>query len=268
MTDKIEPFNLYAIRYAHHAKRTAAENFINGDPHEDASPLDYFVWVAQRSDRVFVIDTGFGEEAARQRQRQLLRQPAAGVNTLGIDPAAVEDVIITHLHYDHAGTLDAFPKARFHIQDREMAFATGRCMCHPAMRHAFAVDDILALVRHLYAGRVAFHDGDEELAAGFSVHSIGGHTAGIQCVRVLTRRGPVVLASDTSHLYANMEQGRPFPIVYNVADMLEGHKRLHQLAASPQHIVPGHDPLVMRRYRPPARELDGVAVRLDADPSA
>jgi glyoxylase-like metal-dependent hydrolase (beta-lactamase superfamily II) len=267
MSDRIEPFNLFAIRYAHHAKRSSAENFIGGDLHEEGSPLDYFVWVAQRSDRVFVVDTGFGEDAARQRQRQLLRAPAAGVKALDIAPEQVEDVVITHLHYDHAGTLDAFPRARFHIQDREMAYATGRCMCHPALRHPFAIEDITAMVRHLYAGRIAFHDGDDELAPGLSVHRIGGHTAGIQCVRVWTRRGWVVLASDTSHLYANMEQGRPFPIVYNVADMLEGHKRLHQLAASAQHIIPGHDPLVMRRYLAPARALDGIAVRLDAEPT-
>ncbi len=262
----IEPFNLFAIRYAHHAKRSASENFIGGDPHEDASPLDYFVWVAQRSDRVFIVDTGFGEAQARLRQRQLLRPPADGVKALDIDPARVEDVIITHLHYDHAGTLDAFPRARFHVQDREMAFATGHCMCHPAMRQAFAVEDVMEMVRHVFAGRVHFHDGDAELASGLSVHRIGGHTAGIQCVRVLTRRGWVVLASDTSHLYANMEQGRPFPIVYNVADMLEGHKRLYQLADSPRHIVPGHDPLVMQRYRAPRRALEGVAVRLDEGP--
>lgn len=266
MSERIEPFELFAVRYAHHAKRSAAENFIGGDPHDEASPLDYFVWVARRSDRVFVVDTGFGEEAARARGRQLLRRPADGVKALDVDPAQVEDVIITHLHYDHAGTLDAFPRARFHIQDREMAFATGRCMCHAAMRHAFAVEDVTAMVRHLFAGRVAFHDGDEELAAGLSVHRIGGHTAGIQCVRVLTRRGWVVLASDTSHLYANMEQARPFPIVLDVADMLDGHKRLYRLAASPRHIVPGHDPLVMQRYAPPGRGLEGVAVRLDAEP--
>ncbi len=265
MTAGIEPFNLFAIRYAHHAKRSAAENFIGADPHEEGSPLDYFVWVAQRSDRVFVVDTGFGEAAARQRQRQLLRAPADGLGALGIAAEHIEDVIITHLHYDHAGTLDAFPRAQFHIQDREMAFATGRCMCHAAMRHAFAVDDIVAMVRHLYSGRLAFHDGDEELVPGLSLHRIGGHTAGIQSVRVWTRRGWVVLASDASHLYANMA-GRPFPIVYNVADMLEGHRRLNQLAASPRHIVPGHDPLVMRRYLAPSWELEGVAVRLDAEP--
>ena len=266
MTEKIEPFNLFAIRYAHHAERAASENFISGDPHEEGSSLDYFVWVAQRSDRVFVVDTGFGEEAARQRRRQLLRAPADGVKALGLEPAQIEDVIITHLHYDHAGTLDAFPKARFHLQEREMHYATGRCMCHPAMRHPFAVEDVTAMVRHLYAGRVAFHDGDEELASGLSVHRIGGHTAGIQSVRVFTRRGWVVLASDASHLYANMEQGRPFPIVYNVADMLDGHQRLRRLADSMHHVVPGHDPLVMKRYRAPSGGLEGVVVRLDAAP--
>jgi glyoxylase-like metal-dependent hydrolase (beta-lactamase superfamily II) len=267
MTD-IEPFSLFAVRYAHHAKRSDAENFIGGDLHEEGSPLDYFVWVAQRSDRVFVIDTGFGEAAARQRQRQWLRRPADGVEALGIAPGQVEDVVITHLHYDHAGTLDAFVRARFHLQDREMAFVTGRSMCHPAMRHPFAADDVVALVRHLYAGRVAFHDGDEELAAGLSLHRIGGHTPGLQAVRVWTRRGWVVLASDASHLYANMEEGRPFPIVYNVADMLEGHKRLYQLAQSARHIIPGHDPLVMRRYPAPNHALEGIAACLDAEPAA
>jgi glyoxylase-like metal-dependent hydrolase (beta-lactamase superfamily II) len=267
MSERIEPFELFAIRYAHHARRSAAENFIGGDLHEEGSPLDYFVWVARRSDRVFVIDTGFAQRALRPG-RELLRLPADGVKALGVAPERVEDVIITHLHYDHAGTLDAFARARFHVQDREMAFATGRCMCHPAMRHPFAVEDVVAMVRHVHAGRVAFHDGDEELVPGLSLHHIGGHTAGIQSVRVLTRRGVVVLASDASHLYANMEEGRPFPIVYNVADMLEGHKRLRQLAPSPQHIVPGHDPLVMRRYPPPARELQGIAARLDVEPSS
>ena len=88
----IEPFNLFAVRYAHHAKRSSAENFIGGDPHEEGSPLDYFVWVAQRSDRVFVVDTGFGEEAARLRQRQLLRENIPNGQRLwsaGLQPAHV-----------------------------------------------------------------------------------------------------------------------------------------------------------------------------------
>jgi glyoxylase-like metal-dependent hydrolase (beta-lactamase superfamily II) len=113
---------------------------------------------------------------------------------------------------------------------------------------------------------VRFHDGDAEIAPGITVHLVGGHTMGLQFVRVRTRRGWVVLASDASHFYANMEQGRPFPVVYNVADMLAGHDRLRELASSSAHIIPGHDPLVLTRYPAAAPGLEGAVVRLDIDP--
>jgi glyoxylase-like metal-dependent hydrolase (beta-lactamase superfamily II) len=86
---------------------------------------------------------------------------------------------------------------------------------------------------------------------------------GLQVVRVATRRGWLVLASDASHFYANMEQVRPFPIVYNVADMVEGYAQLRSLAESKDHIIPGHDPLVIQRYPAPAPGLEGIAARLD-----
>jgi glyoxylase-like metal-dependent hydrolase (beta-lactamase superfamily II) len=262
----IEPFEVFAVRYAHHGPRKASENFIGGDLHEEGSPLDFFVWVARRSDRVFLVDTGFGEAAAQRRQRQLLRRPASALRELGIAPEAVDDVVISHLHWDHAGTLDDYPRARFHLQDREMHYATGRCMCHQAMRMPFDADDLCSVIRHLHAGRVHFHDGAEELADGFSVHRIGGHTDGIQAARVWTKRGWTVLASDATHLYANMNDGRPFPIVYNVGDMLEGHKTLRRLADSADHVIPGHDPLVMTYYPPLAPQFAGLAVRLDVAP--
>jgi glyoxylase-like metal-dependent hydrolase (beta-lactamase superfamily II) len=95
------------------------------------------------------------------------------------------------------------------------------------------------------------------------LHLIGGHTLGLQAVRVNTRRGWVVLASDASHLYANLEQERPYPIVWSVGDMIEGYARLSALAQSAAHIIPGHDPLVLARYPAPSRALEGIAARLD-----
>jgi branched-chain amino acid transport system permease protein len=99
------------------------------------------------------------------------------------------------MHYDHAGNLDLFPNATFHIQDREMMYCTGRCMCHPTLRDSFEPADVIGMVTRLFAGRAKFHDGAAELAPGISLHFIGGHTMGLQSVRVLTRRGWVVLAS-------------------------------------------------------------------------
>jgi glyoxylase-like metal-dependent hydrolase (beta-lactamase superfamily II) len=261
-----DAWEVYAIRYAHHGDRPASENFIGGDPHDAPMPLDYYVWAIVGAERSFVVDTGFDEAMARRRKRQLLRSPADGLKLIGLDPARVENVIVTHMHYDHAGNHDMFPNAAYHVQDREMQYCTGRCMCHPAMRGAFDAEDVAAMVRKLFEGRVRFHDGSDELAPGVSVHRIGGHTMGLQVVRVRTRRGWVVLASDASHLYANMEEGRPFPIVHNLADMLEGYETLRRLASSPAHIVPGHDPLVLQRYPAAKPGLEEIAVRLDADP--
>jgi glyoxylase-like metal-dependent hydrolase (beta-lactamase superfamily II) len=262
-----EPFELFALRYAHHGGRKASDNFIGGEIHESASPLDYFVWVARRPDKVFVIDTGFGPEAAKERGRDLLRLPADALKLAGVDAAQVEDVILTHLHYDHAGTLDAFPRARFHVQDAEPAYATGRCMCHPFLRHPYDVENVVSFVRHLYAGRVNFHDGVSELDPGLTLHKAGGHSAGLQAVRVWTQRGWVVVASDVTHLYANMQRGLPFPAVYNAAEMMEGFKLINRLGESPEHVVPGHDPLVMKFYPPLSPELETIAVRLDVAPN-
>lgn len=264
----IAPFEVYAIRYAHHGGRHAAENYLGSvDFHDAASDLDYFVWVARRGEEVYVVDTGFDEQSARQRGRQLLMRPADGLALLDIDAATVRDIVITHLHYDHAGTLNDFPAATFHIQDAEPAYATGRCMCHGALRAPFNVEDVVAFVRKLYGGRVVFHSGAAELAPGLSIHLVGGHTGGLQVVRIFTQRGWVVLASDATHLYGNIERGVPFPAVYNVGDMLEGHRIVRELADSQAHIVPGHDPLVMQRYPAPSAALQGKVVRVDVPPS-
>lgn len=259
-------YEVYAIRYAHNGKARTVTNFVGGDSHDVPMPLDYFVWVLKGPRRTFVIDTGFDKEMANKRKRDFLRSPGEGLKMIGIDPSAVEDVIITHMHYDHAGNHDLFPQAKFHLQDTEMGYCTGRCMCHHGLRHPFEVDDVLAMVRKVFESRVCFHDGAKDIAPGVSVHLIGGHSKGLQVVRVWTRRGWLVVASDASHFYAHMEQGRVFPVTYNIGDTLEGYVSLRSLVDDPLNIIPGHDPIVLSRYPAAAPGLEGIVVRLDADP--
>jgi glyoxylase-like metal-dependent hydrolase (beta-lactamase superfamily II) len=255
-------YEVYAVKYAHHARR-ASDNFIGGDPHDGPMPLDYFVWLIRGGGREIVVDTGFSAAMAAKRGRDHIRCPTEGLRLIPCDSSSVKDVVITHLHYDHVGNFELFPAATFHLQDLEMNYATGRYMSEERHRYAYEVEEVVGMVRRTYDGRVRFHNGDGEIGPGVSVHLIGGHTMGLQVVRVATRRGAVVLASDASHFYANMEETRPFPIVYSVADMVQGYRQLKRLAQSPAHIIPGHDPLVLERYPAPSPELKGVAARLD-----
>jgi glyoxylase-like metal-dependent hydrolase (beta-lactamase superfamily II) len=260
-----DTYEIMAIKYAERLDRQRAESFMTPDPDDHATPhpMDYFVWLIRNASRTLLVDTGFEEMEAKRRNRKVLRTPAAALELIGVSAGSIEQLIVTHLHYDHAGTLGSFPKAQFHLQTAEMQYATGPCMCHPQLRGPFTADHVCDMVRHVYSGRVAFHEGDAEIAPGITVHRLGGHSRGLQCVRVATAGGPVVLASDASHYYENFETGRVFPIVVDVEDTLRGYDRLRSLAASPRHIVPGHDPLVLQRYPALNSQTAGIVHRLD-----
>lgn len=263
-----DTYEVLAVKYAHHAPRTAAMNFVGGDPHQASQPLDFYVWAAVNNERTVIVDTGFDEAMAKKRERTILKPVPEALKAAGITPDRVSDVIITHLHYDHSGNYDVFPHARYHLQDCEMAFATGRCMCDEKMRIAFEADDVAALVRKVYAGRVTYHDGEDQVAPGITVHHIGGHSKGLQAVRVKTARGNVVLASDCSHLYEHLDQNKVFPITYSAEDAVKGYAKLKALAPSVKHVVPGHDPKVLERYPSPNAVLKAWVAKLDVEPNA
>src|SRR6266850_4949129 len=95
-------YEVFAVRYAH-LERTARHNFLNGDEHDGPMPLDYFVWAITGEGRTVIVDTGFDEPTARRRGRQIVRPVAEGLKAIGIAPDTVEDIVISHMHYDHAG---------------------------------------------------------------------------------------------------------------------------------------------------------------------
>lgn len=265
----ISVYEITAIRYGHLA-RTARHNFIGGDEHDGPMPLDYYVWAivpegSKGGAGAWLLDTGFDAATGAARGRQLVRPVEEGLRAIGLEPATLGNVIVSHMHYDHIGNHELFPAARYHVQDEEIAFCTGRAMCHPLMRAPFEARDVQSMIGKLFAGRVKFHDGVATLAPGLTVHRVGGHTRGLQVVRVATRRGNVVLASDAAHFYANWQQRRPFPIVENIADYLEAYDVIEGLADSPDHVVPGHDPLVLTRYPAAVPGIEDI-VRVDLPP--
>ncbi len=259
-------WDITAFKYAERHARTRADSFIFDDDHASPHPIFYYIWLLECDGRRILIDTGYDIAEGAARDRPVENAPEAMLRARGIEPASIDTVVLTHLHYDHAGSLKAFPNAQLWVQEAEMAYATGPCMCHDALRMPFTGEHVCDMVRALYAGRVRFVSGSAEPAPGVELHLIGGHSRGLQAVRVRTRRGWVVLASDASHFYENYRAGKPFPIVVDLQDMLDGFATLRALADSDTHIVPGHDPLVKAAY-PALGGEDVLALHADPDPA-
>jgi glyoxylase-like metal-dependent hydrolase (beta-lactamase superfamily II) len=244
----LPPHEVYAVRFAHFAGRKRSENFLGGDAHDGPMPFDYFVFAIKGPAGAIVVDTGFSAEVGTKRGRQHLRCPSVGLRAVGVEPAEVAHVVLTHLHYDHCGNQDLFPAATFHLQAAEMRYATGPCMCHRVLAGGYDPEDLSATLRKLFAGRLAYHDGEGEIAPGVTLHRIGGHTDGQMAVRVWTRRGWLVLASDAAHFFENFEKDLPFPWVFHVGATLDGFARLRRLVEDPALVIPGHDPEILRRF--------------------
>lgn len=257
-------WEVFAVKYAGYTGRTRGESFIFEDNHDVPHEIDYFIWVIRNETQTIVVDTGFDDDEGSVRNRPIDRHPADALKALGINAEDVDTLIVTHLHYDHAGGLARFPKAKIHLQAAEMAYATGPCMCHDTLRWPYTVDHICDAVRRVYSGRVIFHDGDGQIADGVTVHCIGGHSRGLQAVRVKTASGWMCLASDAAHFYENVFARKPFPIVVDLADMLEGFDTIINLASDRSLLIPGHDPLVTRYF--PLFEQSEFVYRLDMGP--
>jgi len=258
------PWEVYAVKYAERNSRTRRDSFLFDDNHDQPHDMDYFVWVLRRDDELILVDTGYDHEEADRRGRPVLKDPREALLPLGISADKVTTIIVTHLHYDHAGGLKHFPNATIHLQAAEMAYATGPCMCHPVLKAPFTGEHVCEAVLRLYSGRVSFHEGDGEVAEGVTVHRIGGHSKGLQAVRVLTSAGWLCLASDAAHYYENFLSEKPFPIVVDLQEMLNGFRRIRTLASDDRLVIPGHDPLVRKRF--PIFGADHI-LRLDLGPS-
>ena len=265
-------YRVFALRYGSNQRRERAENLIYrrpGDDHDAPMPMDFFVWAIVGPDGcdggTVLVDTGSDPATMAARGHDHVRSPAAALADVGVAAGDVTHVITTHLHWDHAGNIGDFPGARLHVQRAEMAHVTGPPMGSAFLRRPYDAGQVGDWLAELYRGRVAFHHGDDEIAPGISVHRVGGHTPGMQVVRVSTARGQVVLASDAIHYYENLTAENPFPVLVNAIDYIEAQRTVTRLAGGPDHVIPGHDPLVLSRFPAAVPGLTGAAA-LHLDP--
>jgi glyoxylase-like metal-dependent hydrolase (beta-lactamase superfamily II) len=253
----VSEFEVYALCYGRRSGHRG-EHFLGyGKDSADPHPTAYFIWVAVSPEHTVLVDAGIRPERAREVTGLEYTEPVRLLAGLGVDPGAVGRVVLTHLHYDHCGTVSEFPGARFVVQRSEMDYWTGP-WAKRIERERWLLDE--AVLDHLSdAGeRVRLVEGDAEVVPGLSVHLVGGHTAGMQVVRVETAAGAVVLASDASHFYENIEDDHPAPLLHSMTGVYSAFDRVKELAGAGL-VVPGHDPEVLARYPPVADRIVRIA---------
>jgi len=240
-------YEVYALKYGE--RDTTACQFFYREASHAPLTLHYFVWLILGGPHPVLVDTGFLDDDAQARGIRNYVSPAAMVERAGVKAAQIPMALITHLHYDHWAGHSLFPGAEYWVQKDEVAFWTGRYASMPAFRGSANVEQLSKLVTLNYATRLKILDGAREVLPGITVHRVGGHTAGLQIVSVKTARGTVVLTSDASHFYHNVETRQPVQIITSLPEMLEAFETIYQLAGAEKLIVAGHDPQVAERFQ-------------------
>ena len=251
-------YGVTAVRYAQR-ETTRGEVYYRwasyGEPDGPLS-MAYYFWILEPSaGPPIIVDSGFAPEVGARKGRPCSCEPAVALARLGIDGAEVEQVVVTHLHYDHIGNLELFPNAELIVARRELDFWTDPIARRPHFVDHTDTDALARLVRAADAGRVRTVEDELEVAPGVVAVRVGGHSPG----QLVVTAGEVLLTSDAVHYYDELDTERPFAVLADLADVYRAYDTVRALADG-RTLVPGHDPLVMERH--PARDGGSLAVRI------
>jgi glyoxylase-like metal-dependent hydrolase (beta-lactamase superfamily II) len=252
-------YEVYAIRYATIPDFPVASLVKDAD-RDRKLDIAMMVWLIRGNGRNILVDSGFyRDQFFKQWTVRDFVKPSQAVGLLGLKPEQITDVIITHMHWDHADGMDLFPNARIWVQKDEYGYYTGEAWQQKGRHGGIDPDDVLALVKLNLEGRVGLVNGDaQEVIPGIACYTGGKHTFQSQYVSVNTQAGTVVLASDNMYLYENLEKHVPIAASLDFDSNLRAQDRMKQLAASPRLIIPGHDPAVFTRF--PQKSKDVVRI--------
>jgi glyoxylase-like metal-dependent hydrolase (beta-lactamase superfamily II) len=212
------------------------------------------VWLLRGSDgRNVLVDAGFyREKFFKQWKVRDFVSPERAVARAGVKPEEITDIVLSHMHWDHADGLDLFPKARVWVQRDEFVYYTSAAWQPGGQHGGIDPEDVQMIVRLNTEGRVALVDGDgAEPIKGIKVYTGGRHTYASQYAGVSTKNGTVVVASDNLYLYENLERHAPVAQTFDAASNLRAQDRMRQLASALRLIVPGHDPAVFVKFPKP-----------------
>ena len=186
----VDRYDVYAVRFATLADFPVS-SLVAGADRSRRMDIAMMIWVVKGIDgRIAVVDSGF------HRPRYFTQftvkdyvKPSEALAPLGIKPDDVTDLLLSHMHWDHAGGIDLFPKARVWVQKDEYDYYTGDAWQSARTHGGIDAEDVLELVKRNTEGKVSFVRGDDDTSLSGVMFGIGGkHTFASQFVAVSDAR--------------------------------------------------------------------------------
>lgn len=250
-TAKEPVYEVYALKYATlPAFPTPLLSYGKGFG-ETLKDVPFYFWVIVGNGKKICVDTGYADDGWAKEHYGMVgyESPKEVLAKIDLKPEEITDVIISHIHWDHAGNVPAFPNAKIWIQAEELEFAAGRGVASKLASHYFRPKHVMDILKAHFAGRVNLVEGDQSMCPGISLYAAPrGHTYCPQFVVVDTKAGPVVVASDNSYLYDNIENGTPNGICISLLAMENGIKHMKSFVTDSKFVIPGHDPAVLTKF--------------------
>jgi N-acyl homoserine lactone hydrolase len=211
--------------------------------------------------RLIVVDTGFAHgESMSGRSFAAMESPHDVLGKLGFRPSDVDTVVLTHLHFDHAGNIDAFPNADVIVQRCELESwmqVIGEIPDRSVGKSSWKlssldVEMIERIDRDATSGRITLIDGDAEIAPGVWCRlARDTHTFGSQWLEVATPDGAYAIAGDCVYWYANVERMWPPGYIQgNAWNLIRTLERMRDAVGADrlERIVPAHDFTIYDRH--------------------
>jgi glyoxylase-like metal-dependent hydrolase (beta-lactamase superfamily II) len=242
-------YEVYAIRYAS-LPDFPVSDLVSGADRSRKLDLAMTIWLVRGGGHNVLVDSGFYHERFfKEWKVKDFIKPSDALAGLGVKPEDITDVVISHMHWDHADGSDLFPKARIWIQKDELEYYAGEAWETKDTSDGIDPEDVLELVKLNTQGRVGLVHGDaQEILPGLTCYTGGRHTFQSQYVGVNTAGGTIVLASDNMYLYENMEKHVPIAETLDAASNLRAQDRMKRIATRPEWVIPGHDPSVFDKF--------------------
>ncbi|RUX22106.1 N-acyl homoserine lactonase family protein [Mesorhizobium sp. M7A.F.Ca.US.011.01.1.1] len=199
-----EYWQIYVIEFAR-SKNQPWVDLVSGMYDDGPTDLPFSFILLRRGDRNVLVDTGFMKDETGPNFSDKFGipwwiSPVRMLAELGLVPDDITDIIVSHAHFDHMGSIDQFPKARLYLQKQELLSWHEAMALPPQYGFLTAIidpDDLRAAFDAAVEHRLTLVDGDrDDLLPGIHVRLGQGHTMGQQFVIIETSRGRIVLSGD------------------------------------------------------------------------